>query len=65
MSKRYLKLKNKEERWGREKCIWTEMKTCDICGQNKKCVISDSSDGEYLTMSICLDCTKKAIEGEI
>jgi hypothetical protein len=38
---------------------------CMECGEDKKCLAFDSSDGEYSTMTFCKKCIEKFFDGHI
>jgi hypothetical protein len=45
--------------YGRVGVIWIDENTCDLCGEETRCLNIDSSEGEYGEGSVCELCTKK------
>lgn len=44
--------------YGRSKEAEIEETLCDSCKENKVCLCTDSSDGEYGPVNLCFDCIK-------
>jgi len=44
--------------WGRFKTAEICRTFCEICTKETDCICTDSSDGEYGDISLCLNCVK-------
>lgn len=52
-------IKKFEAGYSREGYVSLVVDKCFLCGEEKVCLYSDGSEGEYGGVSICGDCAKK------
>jgi len=45
--------------YGRIGRIWVEEEECEICGEERICIASDGSEGEYGHAYICSECVEE------
>jgi hypothetical protein len=49
--------------YGRTGTIRVERRECEACKETKRCLVVDSSEGEYHPGVLCLDCIEDAFKG--
>jgi hypothetical protein len=50
--------------YGRVGTVAVQLDKCDICGETKPCLATDSTEGEYAPSVLCLPCIALIFEEE-